>query len=419
MSTGSRASTFLVAQLSPRRFAGRRAAACAPDTDLTGGAPGRRPPAGRAARRGRSSIRPRAPTDVPVEPGGRASFASRAGRSGAAPASGSATAPRAPCRSRSPRRRVACDGSASATASALTGALPAGAPVQVALGAGNEDAVGGAAARGRDRGLRHRGRAATRAARARRSHRSTAAGACLRSRFATDEPARGRSWSVRGGRRGSSGRPAWANRVRRGRSPCRTAARRPRDASWSAPSIARATSPPRRRCRFRPRRPCPPIAITEVLANAAGPEPAQEYVELRNLGERAVDRSAGCVSRTRKVGRVSRPRRLPPGAYALVVPSGYDPAAGQDRRRAPGPLLLRVDARLGRGRPRERRRAGPPAARRGGRVELWRLGRRVGERLGGQGCPPPGPDRLRSRGRLEPHALAATPGAGPAVRNPP
>ncbi len=29
----------------------------------------------------------------------------------------------------------------------------------------------------------------------------------------------------------------------------------------------------------------PPLAITEVLANPAGPEPQQEYVELRNLGD--------------------------------------------------------------------------------------------------------------------------------------
>jgi hypothetical protein len=90
----------------------------------------------------------------------------------------------------------------------------------------------------------------------------------------------------------------------------------------------------------------PPIALTEVLANAAGPEPAQEYVELRNLGEAPVDLT-GLRLEDAKGSDELPAEMLPPGAYALVVPSGYDPSQGQDPAPRAGTALLRVDARLG------------------------------------------------------------------------
>jgi hypothetical protein len=90
----------------------------------------------------------------------------------------------------------------------------------------------------------------------------------------------------------------------------------------------------------------PPVAITEVLANAAGPEPAQEYVELRNMSEGPVD--LGGLRLEDAKGADQLPAEvLPAGAYALVVPSGYDPAGAQDTPPRPGTLLLRVDSRLG------------------------------------------------------------------------
>ncbi len=90
----------------------------------------------------------------------------------------------------------------------------------------------------------------------------------------------------------------------------------------------------------------PPLAITEVLANPAGPEPQQEYVELRNLGDADVALE-GLRLADSKGGDDLPPETLAAGAYALVVTSTYDPAAGPDPPPRPGTLLVRVDTRLG------------------------------------------------------------------------
>src|SRR6185369_13432174 len=58
----------------------------------------------------------------------------------------------------------------------------------------------------------------------------------------------------------------------------------------------------------------PPIVITEVLANAAGPEPAQEYVELRNLGANPVS-LAGLRLEDSKGGDDLPPLELAAGGY--------------------------------------------------------------------------------------------------------
>ena len=90
----------------------------------------------------------------------------------------------------------------------------------------------------------------------------------------------------------------------------------------------------------------PPVAITEVLANPAGPEPQQEYVELRNLGDAAV--SLGGLRVADSKGSDDLPAdTLAAGGYALVVTSGYDPNEGSDPAPRPGTLLLRVDSRIG------------------------------------------------------------------------
>jgi hypothetical protein len=90
----------------------------------------------------------------------------------------------------------------------------------------------------------------------------------------------------------------------------------------------------------------PPIAITEVLANAAGPEPAQEYVEIRNLGADVVS-LAGLRLEDSKGGDDLPPLELAAGGYALVVASSYDEAQGQDPAPRAGTLLVRVDTRIG------------------------------------------------------------------------
>lgn len=89
-----------------------------------------------------------------------------------------------------------------------------------------------------------------------------------------------------------------------------------------------------------------PIAITEVLANAAGPEPAQEFIEIRNLGDAPVD-VGGLSIEDAKAADVLPPAVLEVGAYALIVPSGFDPAGGADVPPRGGTVLMRVDARLG------------------------------------------------------------------------
>jgi hypothetical protein len=90
----------------------------------------------------------------------------------------------------------------------------------------------------------------------------------------------------------------------------------------------------------------PPVAITEVLANPAGPEPQQEYVELRNLG--AADVPLGGLRLQDSKGGDDLPAEtLAPGGYALVVTATYDPDEGSDPAPRAGTLLLRVDTRLG------------------------------------------------------------------------
>jgi Lamin Tail Domain len=90
----------------------------------------------------------------------------------------------------------------------------------------------------------------------------------------------------------------------------------------------------------------PPLAITEVLANPAGPEPQQEYVELRNLGDDPVS-LAGLRLADSKGGDDLPDQTLAAGGYALVVTSSYDPAEGSDPPPRAGTLLARVDSRLG------------------------------------------------------------------------
>ncbi len=108
----------------------------------------------------------------------------------------------------------------------------------------------------------------------------------------------------------------------------------------------------------------PPLGISEVLANPLGAEPRQEFVELadpRPGGAPAEWRdlyladapwpsvAAALTSGEDPPGDAIPEFSLAPGARALIVASGYDPAAGEDPPPAPGTALLRVDASLGAG----------------------------------------------------------------------
>ncbi len=90
-----------------------------------------------------------------------------------------------------------------------------------------------------------------------------------------------------------------------------------------------------------------PLIITEVLANAAGTEPGQELIEIKNTGSAAV--ALGGLSVDDASGRDVLPAtaEIPAGAYAVVVPSSYDLQSDKDVRPRPGTIVLRVDTRLG------------------------------------------------------------------------
>jgi hypothetical protein len=88
-----------------------------------------------------------------------------------------------------------------------------------------------------------------------------------------------------------------------------------------------------------------PVAITEVLPNPAGPEATQEFVELRNLGTAPV--SLEGLSIEDAGGADPLPAvTLEPGQYAVVVAAAFDPLDGRDP--APRGMLLKVEGRIGR-----------------------------------------------------------------------
>jgi len=89
-----------------------------------------------------------------------------------------------------------------------------------------------------------------------------------------------------------------------------------------------------------------PLAITEIHANPAGPEPVQEFVELRNLGGQAVN--VGGLAIADGKGMDTLPEvSVEAGAYALIVPSAFDPASPKDTPPLAGTPLVRVDSRIG------------------------------------------------------------------------
>ncbi len=90
----------------------------------------------------------------------------------------------------------------------------------------------------------------------------------------------------------------------------------------------------------------PTIAITEVLANPAGSEVAQEFVEIMNFGATPVA-VGGFVLYDAAAGDVLSALTLDPGGFALLVPGGFNPAGSRDVAPREGTPLLRVDGRLG------------------------------------------------------------------------
>lgn len=93
------------------------------------------------------------------------------------------------------------------------------------------------------------------------------------------------------------------------------------------------------------------VVITEVLANPAGPEPSQEWVELQNLSDAPVNLSAWILDDNDDgVGRNTLPAsELGPGQHAVVVGPKYSENNPADPSPAAGTLLLRLQSTLGAG----------------------------------------------------------------------
>jgi hypothetical protein len=226
----------------------------------------------------------------------------------------------------------------------LAGALPPGAACSISLGSGNTDAGGQALAAGVV-GVFDTAAAADTSPPVLSQVTVAAAGPCLSVSFSTDEPASGSVVVTAGGVEVDSsagvGLTTFDVAVPLGGLPAMTSATVVVSAADRAGNVV-ASAP----LTFDTPLALPPIAVTEVLANAAGPEPAQEYVELRNLGSEAVS-LAGLRIEDSKGGDDLPDETLAAGGYALVVASGYDPGQGQDPAPRAGTLLVRVDSRIG------------------------------------------------------------------------
>jgi hypothetical protein len=89
------------------------------------------------------------------------------------------------------------------------------------------------------------------------------------------------------------------------------------------------------------------VVLNEVMANPAGSEPAQEWVELYNDG--AEPQSLAGFTLDDSGGRTALPdAQLLPGAFALIVPDAFIADDGVDPPPAPPAQLLRVRS-LGQG----------------------------------------------------------------------
>jgi hypothetical protein len=243
----------------------------------------------------------------------------------------------------SPPVEVPCDGGA-CYRTELAAPLPAATTCEVAIGDGITDAAGKAIAAGVI-GVFDTAAARDQIPPALAAITVDGAGPCLTVAFSTDEPSTGTVVIEAGEARietpAGVGLTSFSVSVPVGPLPAESAATITVTAVDRAGNVAASSPLP-----FQTPPALPPIAITEVLANAAGPEPAQEYVELRNLGDAPVDLT-GLRLEDAKGSDDLPGETLPPGVYALVVASGYDPGQGQDPAPRAGTALLRVDTRLG------------------------------------------------------------------------
>jgi hypothetical protein len=91
----------------------------------------------------------------------------------------------------------------------------------------------------------------------------------------------------------------------------------------------------------------PSLVISEILANPAGSEYTQEYVELYNFGQ-APQSLAGFTLEDSAAGDTLPEVVVPPKSYVLVVAAAFDTGVGPDPQPAASAVLVRVEGRLGR-----------------------------------------------------------------------
>lgn len=93
----------------------------------------------------------------------------------------------------------------------------------------------------------------------------------------------------------------------------------------------------------------PWVVLAETRADAIGPEPASEYVELWNPTDQAIDVGGYRISddETRLGDLLPAPLLLHAGARLLIVSDDFDPTSGADARPPSGTTLARIGASIG------------------------------------------------------------------------
>jgi hypothetical protein len=94
-----------------------------------------------------------------------------------------------------------------------------------------------------------------------------------------------------------------------------------------------------------------PIAITEVLADPLGPEPAQEFVEIANLGPADIDLSGWMIDDNGDQDGDVIPDGtvIGGGTVGIIVSAAYIAGAGGDPSPAPGTLIIPLESSIGTG----------------------------------------------------------------------